>query len=209
MKILVEQKPVIKMKNEYVLLNPALSLADLATKCNEAIEHNIEQVSVPPLLVKKTAELLSNTNIKVAAIIGYPFGWNVIESKLADSIMAIVDGATELEVFINLTALKNNDWQYLAKELSTILTVVNKQQRLLNIVIDPQWLSQQDLQQCCDLYGVAGISCFTVFSAEGNDIAKEVTTVRNHLADAVAVRLVSISEKSDSEAISRYGKIVK
>lgn len=197
------------MKREYILLNPAFILSQLPALCTEAIENNIEQISVPPLLVKKTADILVNTSIRVGSPIGYPFGWNAIEAKLAETILAMVDGAAELELYINITALKNNDWQYLANELNTILTVVKKKQRQLNIVVDPLWLSNEDLIKCCDLYGVAGIECFTLITEQDNSIDAQLQLVRQHIADAITVRAVGITELPVLEGITRYGKIVK
>lgn len=210
MKISAVQKQGISgMKKETILLDPAFTIPQLASLCSHAIENNIELVSVPSIWVKKAAELLANTNIKVAACIGYPFGWNAIEAKLAETILAMVDSASEIELYINITALKNNDWQLLAKELNTISTVVKKQGCSLNIVADPVWLTNEDMIKCCDLYGIAGINCFTLVSENGESIESALKQVRQHLADAVAVRVVSISDPGPIEGVSRYGKIVK
>jgi deoxyribose-phosphate aldolase len=197
------------MRKEYILIDPALSLTDLAAYCTQAIENNIEQLTVPPLLIQKTSELLINTHIRVGALIGYPYGWNIIESKLAETIMAMVDGAAELELYINLTALKNNDWQYLAKELNTILTLINKQQKLLNILLDPRWTTDTELVQCCDLYGIAGINCFSLISEAGGNMDNQLTLVRSHIADAIEVRAVGLDYHGEIGGVTRYGKIVK
>jgi deoxyribose-phosphate aldolase len=197
------------MKKEYFLTGPALSIAELASLCTRAIENNIEQMAVPPILVKKTAELLTNTSIRVGSLVGYPYGWPAVEAKLADTILSMVDGASDIDLFINITALKNNDWQYLAKELNTINTVVKKQQCLLNIIIDPVWLTDEEMQQCCDLYGIAGINYFTLMSENGQHIDPQIELIRKHLADVIAIRAVNLADFRETGVFSSYGKIVK
>ncbi len=197
------------MKKEYFLLNPGLTVADVALLCEQAIEKNIEQLALPSILVKKAVSLLANTNIQVASVVGYPYGWPAVEAKLADAILSMVDGASQIDLFINITALKNNDWQYLATELNTINTVVRKQQCLLNIVIDPQWLTDQELQQCCDLYGIAGINSFTLFNEQGIDMDAQLALVRRHLADAILLRAASNTDMTRCAHIASYAEIVK
>ena len=64
-------------------------------------------------------------------VIGFPFGYAAIEAKVAETILAIIDGADELDVVINISAIKNNDWQFLASEINAILPIIRKQKKVI------------------------------------------------------------------------------
>lgn len=93
----------------------------------------------------------------VATVIGFPFGYSAIEAKLAESVLSMVDGADELDVVINLIALKNQDWPYLANELNHLAPLIKKENKALKIIIESGILSDEEIIKCCQLYGVAEI----------------------------------------------------
>jgi deoxyribose-phosphate aldolase len=97
---------------DHTILKPTALLADIETLCSEAIKYKFVAVCVPPLFVKKAAALLTGTGIKVATVIGFPFGYSAIEAKVAEIVLAIVDGADELDMVIKIiieTGLLTND----------------------------------------------------------------------------------------------------
>ncbi len=171
--------------------NRTATLAQVEELCKSAIESNYHSVCVPPLFVKKTKELLAGSVVKVSTVIGFPFGYNVIEAKLAEIVLAMVDGADELDVLANVSALSNGDWQYLARELSSILPVVQKRATVFTIVLESNLLSQEDLIKCCDLYGAAGVHRLSLSTGVETNLPglETVALVRKHLADSVAVKV--------------------
>lgn len=185
---------------EYTLLQPGTTLYEIEQLCKRAIENNVAAVCVPPLLVEKAKLFTAGWAVKIATVIGYPYGYSVIESKVAEIIMAMVDDADELDIVINITALKNNDWQYLATELNTILPIVRKKEKTIKIIIETGLLSDDDVIKCCDLYGIAGVD-YLVLST-GLEVKYPtpalVSLVRSHLADAVNIK-VNRNFKSDKE----------
>jgi deoxyribose-phosphate aldolase len=176
---------------ELTLLAPDTTIEAVDDLCTEALKNNYTAVCVPPLFVKKVKALLQHSNIKVATVIGFPFGFNVVEAKLAEIIMAMVDGADELNVAVNMTALTNNDWQYLARELNTILPVIRKQEKQIKIVVEAHLLSPDTLIKCCDLYGIAGVNFMSLSTGfkEHLPTIDIVDLVRKHLADQVEMML--------------------
>nr|WP_262919087.1 deoxyribose-phosphate aldolase [Niabella hibiscisoli] len=107
--------------------------------------------------VKKTKELLQGTAVKTCTVIGFPFGYSAIEAKLAEVLLAIVDGADELDIVINLIALKNNDWQYLANEANHLIPIIKEKGKTVKIIIESGVLTDDEIIKCCELYGPAGI----------------------------------------------------
>lgn len=197
MKISAVQKPVTKHfvleKIEYSFLSPAATIAAMEHFCNDAKEKNAGAVTVPPLFLKKVKEQLEGTAIKISTVIGYPYGWSAIEAKVAETILAMIDGTDEVEIVVNMLALKNNDWQYLAKELNTLLTVVRKQQKAISFIIEAGLLSKEELTKCCDLYGVAGVDCISLSTGLEADPPSPgiIALARQQLAEKVVVKVIA------------------
>ena len=196
------------LKNiEYSFLDPAATINMLEQFCNTAVEKNATVVTVPPLFIKKAQEYLPVAGIKVSTVIGYPFGWSAIEAKVAETILAMIDGADELEVVINMLALKNSDWQYLAKELNTLLTVVRKQQKAICFIIPANQLTKDELVKCCDLYGVAGVDGISLSTGLEAlpPILEQVTKARELLAEKVLVKVTAVLDEKSSEGYWNAG----
>jgi deoxyribose-phosphate aldolase len=165
-------------------------LAEVEQLCDEAKEFGFAAVCVPPPFVKKAVEFLKGSNVKVATVIGFPFGYSAIEAKLAETMLAIVDGADELDVVINLSALKNNDWQYLANELNTLLPVIRQKNKTVKIIIESGVLTDEEIIRCCDLYGAAGVDFMKTSTgyAEKGATLEAVKLMRKHLADQIKIK---------------------
>lgn len=146
--------------NQYIdhtILKPMTLISDIEKLCQEAIEYRFAAVCVPPPFVKKSKQLLLGTGVKTATVIGFPFGYSAVEAKIAETLLAIVDGADELDIVINLIALKNNDWEYLANEINHLMPVIKEQNKVVKMIIESGMLTDDEIIKCCHLYGSAGI----------------------------------------------------
>ncbi len=174
---------------DHSFLKPTATIADIELLCSEAKEYGFRAVCVPPLFVKKTKELLKGSSVKIAAVTGFPFGYSAIEAKLAETVLAIVDGADEIDMVTNIAAIKNADWQYLAKEINTVMPIVKSKGIVLKIILETGLLKETEIITCCDIYGAAGVDFVktsTGFSAQGATI-EVVKLLRKHLADTVNI----------------------
>lgn len=179
----------VSTKIEAAILDPVTTIEDIRQHCNLALSNNFAAICVPPLFVKTARELLAGTNIKVATVIGYPYGYNAIESKLAEVLLAIVDGVDELEMMINITALKNNDWQYIAKEINTITQVTHAQQKVLKVCIEAGLLTAEEIRMCCDIYAVAQVDAIITSSGYNEDnLAENIAYIRTCLAETIQLQ---------------------
>ena len=175
---------------DHTILKPTTLLSEVEKICLEAIEYNFASVCVPPLFVKKAKVLLKDSKVKIATVIGFPFGYSAVEAKLAETVLAIVDGADELDMVINISAIKNNDWQYLAGEINAILPIVKKQNKVIKIIIESGILTNEEIIKCCDLYGAAGVNFLKTSTgyAEKGATVEAVVLMRKHLADSVQIK---------------------
>ncbi|MGC4102153.1 deoxyribose-phosphate aldolase [Ferruginibacter sp.] len=175
---------------DHTVLKPTTTVADIEKLCAEARQFGFAAVCVPPLFVKKAKELVSGSEVKVATVIGFPFGYSAIEAKVAEMVLAIVDGADELDMVINISAVKNNDWQFLAHEINTVMPVVRKAGRVIKMIIESGILTDQEIITCCELYGVAGIDFMKTSTgyAEKGATVEAVQLMRKHLPAAVKIK---------------------
>lgn len=175
---------------DHTILKPTTLIADVKTLCKEANENSMAAVCVPPMFVKQAKSLLQNSDVKVATVIGFPFGYSAVEAKLAEMLLAIVDGADELDMVINISALKNNDWQYLAGEINAILPIIRAKKKILKVIIESGLLTDEEIIKCCDLYGLAGVDFLKTSTgyAETGATVHAVKLMRKHLADTVKIK---------------------
>ena len=175
---------------DHTVLKPTTTQADIVKLCTEALENNFAAVCVPPLFVKMAKQMVTNTTVKVATVIGFPFGYSAIEAKVAEIILAIIDGADELDVVINISAIKNNDWQFLANEINTLMPIIRKQQKVIKIIIESGILTNAEIIKCCDLYGAAGVDFLKTSTgyAEVGATLEAVVLIRKHLTNSIKIK---------------------
>ena len=175
---------------DHTVLKPTTTMGDVEKICAEAMKYQFAAVCVPPLYVKKAKELLGDSSIKVATVIGFPFGYAAIEAKVAELVLAIIDGADELDMVINISAIKNNDWQFLANEINAILPIVKNKNKLIKVIIESGILTDEEIIKCCDLYGAAGVDFLKTSTgyAEKGATVEAVQLMRKHLADNVRIK---------------------
>lgn len=179
--------------NQYIdhtILKPTTLVADIDKVCVEATKYGFAAVCVPPPFVRQAKKMTGGTGVKVATVIGFPFGYSAIEAKLAEILLAMVDGADELDVVINLIALKNNDWQYLANEINHILPVIHGKGKAVKIIIESGILTDEEIIKCCELYGVAGIDYLKTSTgyAEKGASVHAVQLMKKHLPSNVQIK---------------------
>ncbi len=179
--------------NQYIdhtILKPTTLVSDIEKLCNEAKQFGFAAVCVPPNFVKKAKLYLEGSKVKVATVIGFPFGYSAVESKIAEIVLAIVDGADELDVVINISAIKNADWVYLANEINHIMPVVKSKGKVIKIIIESGVLTDDEIIKCCELYGVAGIDYLKTSTgyAEKGATIEAVKLFRLHLPEQVQIK---------------------
>ncbi|WP_260607354.1 deoxyribose-phosphate aldolase [Chitinophaga polysaccharea] len=142
---------------DHTVLKPTTTLEDVKQLCMQCVEYDFAAACVPPLYVKLAKQFLGATNTKIATVIGFPFGYSAIEAKVAETVLAIVDGADELDMVINISAVKNKDWEFLEKEIANIMYLVREKQKVIKIIIESGILLEEEIVQCCQLYAKYGV----------------------------------------------------
>lgn len=175
---------------DHTILKPTTLISDIEKLCTEAKQYQFAAVCVPPNFVKKAKAFFEGSNVKVATVVGFPFGYSAVESKIAEILLAIVDGADELDVVINISAIKNNDWMYLADEINHIMPIIRSKNKVIKIIIESGILTDEEIIKCCEIYGLAGIDYLKTSTgyAEKGATVEAVKLFRLHLPANIQIK---------------------
>lgn len=175
---------------DHTVLHPYTSVADIEKLCREAVVYGFAAVCVPPPFVKRAKEILAPTMVKVATVIGFPFGYSATEAKLAETVLAMVDGADELDMVINLIALRMTDWDFLLKEVNLLSEVIHSKQRLIKVIVESGILTEEEIIRCCETLGQSAIDYMktsTGYAQKGASL-EAVQLMRSHLPARVKIK---------------------
>lgn len=193
---------------DHTLLKPLATRQEIAQLCEEARKLRFMAVCVPPCYVAYAKELLKDTVVKVATVVGFPLGYAVVKAKQKETEVALADGADEIDMVINLTALKNGDWDYLKEEAEALLTAVNKHRKILKVIIESGVLTDNEIISCCTLYAEAGVHFLktsTGFAEKGASV-EAVALMRKHLPPSVLIKASGgIRSYEDAKAMIAAG----
>ena len=175
---------------DHTLLKPTALIEEIKQLCNEALQYNFAAVCVPPPMIKIAKKQLENSAVKLATVIGFPFGYAATEAKIAEIILAVIDGADELDIVINLIALKNNDWQYLANEINHIMPVIKQNNKVIKIIIESGVLTDEEIIRCCELYSAAHVDFLKTSTgyAEKGASVHAVQLMRSRLPKQIQIK---------------------
>ena len=188
-KLVMEKTPLNKYI-DHTILKPTCLVADIEKLCAEAKQYDFTAVCVPPNFVKLAKDKLLGSTVQVATVIGFPFGYSATEAKIAEIILAMVDGADELDVVANISAIKNGDWSAIADEINHIMPIIRSKGKVVKIIIESGVLSDDEIIKCCDIYGIAGIDYLKTSTgyAEKGASVEAVKLFRKHLPDQVQIK---------------------
>jgi deoxyribose-phosphate aldolase len=175
---------------DHTVLKQTTSMADIKKLCDEAMQYGFAAVCVPPPLVRNAKTMLKDSKVKTATVIGFPFGYSAAKAKLFESRQAIDDGADELDVVINLIALKNQAWTYLEAELKYIIEAVREAGRLIKVIIESGVLTTEEIIKCCEIYSKAGVDFLKTSTgyAEKGASLEAVQLMREHLPSNIQIK---------------------
>src|SRR5690606_28090934 len=117
--------------------------------CTEAEQHQFAAVCVPPGYCSLAAEWLASTKVQVATVIGFPFGYNCLTAKVAEIKQAISDGADELDVVINQSALHNGHYNVLSQEIVACLQPIRLHRKIIKVILETGNLTEDQIIRCC------------------------------------------------------------
>ena len=127
---------------DHTNLKNTATLKDIEKLCNEAIKYHFASVCVYPYYVPLCKKLLDKTSVAVCTVIGFPMGENTKETKVFEAINAIENGADEIDMVINVSALKNKDYDYIKEEIEEIRDAIDG--KVLKVIIETCLLTEEE-----------------------------------------------------------------
>jgi deoxyribose-phosphate aldolase len=175
---------------DHTILKPTTTSSDIIKLCNEAREYEFAAVCVPPPLVGVAVEGVKGCAVKVATVIGFPFGYSATAAKLAEVEQAIADGADELDIVINLVDLREGRWAQLEEEMTVLTAKAHAGGKIVKVIIESGILSDEEIIRCCKLYTRVGVDFLKTSTgyAEKGATVEAVQLMRQHLPAAIRIK---------------------
>ena len=175
---------------DHTLLRPDATEAQMLQLCEEAATHGFASVCVPPCYVALAAGKLAGTAVGVCTVIGFPLGYAASAVKFKEAEVALYDGATELDMVINVSALKSGKADAIQAEILDLADLCHVHQALLKVIIETALLTEAEIELACRLC-VGGEADFvktsTGFASRGASVA-DVELMRRSLPAAVRIK---------------------
>lgn len=129
---------------DHTLLKPEATAADIDRLCDEAAEYGFAAVCVNPAWVRRAAERLRGTGVKVASVVGFPFGATPPEIKALEARRAIRDGAREIDMVVNVGALKSGDHDLVRRDVEKVADACHEAGAVLKVIIEAALLTDEE-----------------------------------------------------------------
>jgi deoxyribose-phosphate aldolase len=142
---------------DHTALKPETTLKQIEKLCQEAREHEFFSVCVNSYYVKKAFEFLNGSSVKVCTVVGFPLGASTMETKRFEAMKAVAEGAREIDMVINVSAIKSHEWQYVLDDMSSLAQVTHNQGALLKVILETCLLTDEEKRKACELAVKAGV----------------------------------------------------
>jgi len=136
---------------DHTLLKPDASEEEIKNLCAEAKEYGFAAVCIPPYFVRKCKQWLSGTSVKIATVVGFPLGYAHTPAKVEEARRAIDEGADEIDMVLNIIALKADDTNYLKNELTSVATITQLRGGKLKVILETGLLTEAEIIRACKL----------------------------------------------------------
>jgi deoxyribose-phosphate aldolase len=186
----IPEDPDIAGMIDHTLLKPDATADQIAQLCYEARKHDFASVCVNPTHVKLCAELLQGSPVKVCTVIGFPLGASSPEVKAFEAETAIHDGATEIDMVINIGALKAGDHKLVAQDIHEVVRVGHAHGALVKVIIETALLTEEEKVQACLFSKEAGadfVKTSTGFSG-GGATTEDIALMRRVVGPEMGVK---------------------
>lgn len=134
---------------DHTVLKATTTLKDIDKLCKEALEYNFYSVCVNGAYVKYCSDKLKGTDVKVATVVGFPLGAMSTEAKVFESKDAILNGASEIDMVINIGMLKSKEYNYVEDEIRRIKQAIGE--NVLKVIIETCYLTEEEKKIACEL----------------------------------------------------------
>src|SRR5699024_6062035 len=192
---------------DHTLLDPTATKEDIVTLCEEAQTYQFKAVCIHPYWVETAVEQLRDTEVKVATVVGFPLGATTTNVKVTEAEEAVKAGATEIDMVINIGALKSGNETIVYNDIKQIVLAC-RNKAIVKVIIETAYLSVEEKERACKLAKEAGahyVKTSTGFGPGGATI-EDVALMRRVVGKELGVKASGgIRTKEEAEAMIEAG----
>lgn len=174
---------------EHTNLSPTLTIADVDRLVEEAVQYNFFGICVPPFWVKRARREIGSRTVALVTVAGFPLGYNMTETKLDEIKRAIDNGADEVDIVWNISSFKTGlSWTKI--EIAKCAKLLHENQKILKVIIETAYLSDEEIVQACKLCADAGadfVKTSTGFAPAGAK-SEHIRLMRKNLPPQVGIK---------------------
>ena len=175
---------------DHTLLKPDASRNEILKVCEEGVRYGFASVCINPIWVREAACALRGSGVKVCTVIGFPLGADVPDTKVYEARRAIFDGASELDMVVNVGALKSGDHDLVSRDISGVVEVAHESGYICKVIIETALLTDDEKVSACLIAKEAGadfVKTSTGFS-KGGATAADVALMRRVVGGQMGVK---------------------
>jgi deoxyribose-phosphate aldolase len=175
---------------DHTLLKPDASQDEIAQLCFEARKYKFASVCVNPTNVKLCAQLLKDSDVDICTVVGFPLGATPTDVKVFEAQQAIREGATEVDMVINVGAVKSRDYELVERDIASVARVCHAGNAILKVIIEAALLTDEEKVVACQLAKVAGadfVKTSTGFGP-GGATPEDVALMRKVVGPSIGVK---------------------
>ena len=187
---------------DHTILKATASSSDVQKLCEEAIEHEFYSVCVNGCYVADAKHLLQGTDVKVAAVVGFPLGAMTTAAKVFEAKEAVENGASEIDMVINVAKLKDGEFEYVENEIRQIKEAIGD--NVLKVIIETCYLTDEEKVKACELSLAAKADFVKTSTGFGTDGAtyEDVKLMKSVVGDNAKVK--ASGGVRDKETAQKY-----
>ena len=130
-------------------LKPDCTLQQITSLCEEAITSGFYGVCVSPYYVQSAKKILKKSPVKIITVVGFPLGYSTTSAKVEETKKAIISGADEVDMVINIAALKSGDLQTVQNDIQAVVTACHLQNKVCKVILETAYLTEAEIKQVC------------------------------------------------------------
>ncbi len=182
---------------DHTLLKAVATADDIKKLCDEAIAYNFKAVCINPTYVELAKQYLKNSDVLVCTVIGFPLGANTSKSKVAEAFEAVVNGADEIDMVINIGRFKNKEYAYVLDEINAIKEVIKD--KVLKVIVETAYLNEEEIRKVSEIVNESKadfIKTSTGFADRGATI-EDVIIMKSVVKDNTLIKAAGGVRSSD------------
>jgi deoxyribose-phosphate aldolase len=198
----------MRNKIEHTILKADTTAQEIISLCEEAKKHMFFGVCVPPYFVKLAKKQLLESHVKIITVAGFPLGYNTTPAKVEEARKALDEGADEIDMVLNIAALKNGDYNFVHNDIQSVAMLVQLKGNKVKVIIETALLSKTEKLKACEIcseIGVDFVKTSTGFSSGGASV-DDIELLRKALPKNIKIKASGgIKTKEQAEALVAAG----